>query len=96
MRRDKNARRHRITVRKVDRAVGAFVCPGTKTASAARNQTEVPPQGTNRHAFFADTETKGIKGSELVVFETYAHAPIYESVAEFNEKTLNFLTRHTG
>jgi pimeloyl-ACP methyl ester carboxylesterase len=44
---------------------------------------------------FADTETNGIKGSELVVFETCAHAPIYESVAEFNEKTLNFLKRHT-
>jgi hypothetical protein len=31
-----------------------------------------------------------------MVFETCAHAPIYESVAEFNEKTLNFLKRHTG
>ena len=38
----------------------------------------------------------GIKGSELVVFETSAHAPIYESVAEFNEKTLAFLTRQSG
>jgi hypothetical protein len=31
-----------------------------------------------------------------MVFETCADAPIYESVAEFNEKTLNFLKRHTG
>ena len=45
---------------------------------------------------FADPMTKGISGSELVVFETCAHAPIYESVAEFNEKTLAFLRRHTG
>jgi pimeloyl-ACP methyl ester carboxylesterase len=36
----------------------------------------------------------GINGSELLVFETCAHAPIYESVAEFNERTLSFLKRH--
>ncbi|HEY1942275.1 MAG TPA: alpha/beta hydrolase [Roseiarcus sp.] len=45
---------------------------------------------------FADTMKNGVKGSELVVFETCAHAPIYESVAEFNEKTLSFLDRHSG
>ena len=45
---------------------------------------------------FADALKNGIKGSELVVFETCAHAPIYESVAEFNEKTLAFLNRHAG
>jgi pimeloyl-ACP methyl ester carboxylesterase len=45
---------------------------------------------------FADALKTGISGSELVVFETCAHAPIYESVAEFNEKTLAFLLRQTG
>jgi len=45
---------------------------------------------------FAEPLQNGIKGSELVVFETCAHAPIYESVAEFNEKTLSFLKRHSG
>ena len=45
---------------------------------------------------FADALTSGIKGSELLVFETCAHAPIYQSTAEFNEKTLSFLNRHTG
>jgi pimeloyl-ACP methyl ester carboxylesterase len=45
---------------------------------------------------FADALKNAIKGSELVIFETCAHAPIYESVAEFNEKTLAFLNRHTG
>ena len=45
---------------------------------------------------FADTLTNGIKGNELVVFETCSHAPIYQSTAEFNEKTLSFLKRHTG
>jgi pimeloyl-ACP methyl ester carboxylesterase len=43
---------------------------------------------------FADAMKNGIKGSELLVFESSSHAPIYESVAEFNEKTLSFLTRH--
>jgi pimeloyl-ACP methyl ester carboxylesterase len=45
---------------------------------------------------FADAMTSGIKGSELYVFETSAHAPIYENVAEFNEKTLAFLQRQAG
>ena len=45
---------------------------------------------------FAGAMQGGIKGSELVVFEGCAHAPIYENVAEFNEKTLNFLQRHIG
>jgi dipeptidyl aminopeptidase/acylaminoacyl peptidase len=45
---------------------------------------------------FAEAMQSGIKMSELVVFETCAHAPIYESVAEFNEKTLGFLRRHSG
>jgi pimeloyl-ACP methyl ester carboxylesterase len=45
---------------------------------------------------FAEAMTGAIKGSELVVFETCAHAPIYESVAEFNDKTLAFLKRHAG
>lgn len=43
---------------------------------------------------FADAMKSGIKESELLVFETCAHAPIYQSVAEFNEKTLSFLKRH--
>ncbi len=42
---------------------------------------------------FAD-RLKTIRNSELLVFEDCSHAPIYESVAEFNEKTLQFLKRH--
>jgi pimeloyl-ACP methyl ester carboxylesterase len=38
----------------------------------------------------------GIPGSELVVFEGCAHAPIYEKVDEFNQRTLAFLTAHAG
>jgi pimeloyl-ACP methyl ester carboxylesterase len=45
---------------------------------------------------FADALTTGINGSELTVFETCAHAPIYQSTAEFNEKTLGFLKKHIG
>jgi pimeloyl-ACP methyl ester carboxylesterase len=40
---------------------------------------------------FADRLTGAIKGSTLVVFERYSHAPIYEAVDEFNQRTLTFL-----
>ena len=43
---------------------------------------------------FADRLTSGIRGSELLVFEGCAHAPLYQDVAEFNERTLAFLQRH--
>ena len=45
---------------------------------------------------FADRMTSTIKGSELVVFDDCAHAPLYEKIEEFNEKTLDFLLQHTG
>jgi 3-oxoadipate enol-lactonase len=45
---------------------------------------------------FADPLQKGIPGSELVVFEDCAHAPIYENVEDFNRRTLAFLQRHSG
>jgi hypothetical protein len=35
-----------------------------------------------------------IRDSELLIFEACAHAPIYEKVEEFNQKTLAFLQRH--
>jgi pimeloyl-ACP methyl ester carboxylesterase len=40
---------------------------------------------------FAEPLQSGIRNSELVVFENCAHAPIYERVEEFNQKTLHFL-----
>jgi pimeloyl-ACP methyl ester carboxylesterase len=43
---------------------------------------------------FADPLHGGIRNSELVVFEGCAHAPIYEKVEEFNERTLAFLGQH--
>ena len=45
---------------------------------------------------FVEPFTKGIKNSDLVIFEMCAHTPIYERVSEFNEKTLAFLKRHIG
>ncbi len=71
-------------------------------AAAQLSRIKAPTQITfGRHdqvtsLRFADALTGGIKGSELLVFETCAHAPIYQSTAEFNEKTLAFLDRHTG
>ena len=45
---------------------------------------------------FAGPITEAIAGSELLVFEDCAHAPIYENVDGFNERTLAFLQRHSG
>jgi 3-oxoadipate enol-lactonase len=45
---------------------------------------------------FADPLTAAIPDNDLVVFEGCAHAPIYEDVDGFNQRTLAFLERHTG
>jgi 3-oxoadipate enol-lactonase len=45
---------------------------------------------------FAEPLHRTIPGSELAVFEGCAHAPIYEKVGEFNQKTLVFLKQHAG
>jgi len=44
---------------------------------------------------FAGPLTEAIGGSELVIFEGCSHAPIYENVAEFNARTMDFLTRNS-
>jgi len=43
---------------------------------------------------FADRLKSGIKQSEMAIFETCSHAPIYEQVADFNQRTLAFLAKH--
>jgi pimeloyl-ACP methyl ester carboxylesterase len=69
-------------------------------ADAQLGKIRVPTQITfGRHDMvtstrFAERMTNGIKQSELGIFETCSHAPIYEQVAEFNEKTLAFLSNH--
>ena len=45
---------------------------------------------------FADAMKNGIRKSETVIFEDCSHAPIYENVAAFNQKTLAFLQRNAG
>jgi 3-oxoadipate enol-lactonase len=45
---------------------------------------------------FANRMIDSIRDSELLIFEGCAHAPIYEKVEEFNEKTLRFLQRHAA
>jgi pimeloyl-ACP methyl ester carboxylesterase len=45
---------------------------------------------------FADRMQARIRNAELLIFEGCAHAPIYENVGEFNEKTLRFLTGHAA
>jgi pimeloyl-ACP methyl ester carboxylesterase len=45
---------------------------------------------------FSDGMKNGIRKSETVIFEDCSHAPIYENVSEFNQKTLAFLKRNTG
>lgn len=71
-------------------------------AQAQLGRIKAPTQITfGRHDLvcstrFAEPMHKGIAGSELLVFEDCAHAPIYENVADFNAKTLAFLKRHSG
>jgi pimeloyl-ACP methyl ester carboxylesterase len=43
---------------------------------------------------FAEPLTTAIPDTEVIVFEDCAHAPIYENVDEFNERTLPFLLGH--
>ena len=45
---------------------------------------------------FAEPLRRGIRSSELLIFEGCAHAALYEQVAEFNQKTLAFLQSHAG
>jgi len=44
---------------------------------------------------FAAPLTEGIADTELIVFEDCAHAAIYENVEGFNQRTLEFLRRHS-
>ena len=45
---------------------------------------------------FAERVQRNIPQTELVIFEGCAHAPIYEKVDEFNQRTLAFLQQHAG
>jgi pimeloyl-ACP methyl ester carboxylesterase len=45
---------------------------------------------------FADGLKNAIRGSQVWVFDECAHAPIYERVEEFNQRTLAFLRQHAA
>ncbi len=45
---------------------------------------------------FAEPMNRAIRNSEMLIFEGCAHAPMYEKVEEFNQKTLQFLQRHAN
>jgi pimeloyl-ACP methyl ester carboxylesterase len=45
---------------------------------------------------FAEPLKNGIRRSELHIFEDCSHAPLYEDVAAFNERTLAFLRSHAS
>jgi len=45
---------------------------------------------------FAGPLTAAIPGAEMVVFENCSHAPIYEDVDGFNQRTMEFLRKHSG
>jgi len=46
--------------------------------------------------YLAETLTGKVTNAELHVFEDCAHAPIYQNVQAFNERTLAFLDKHVG
>lgn len=69
---------------------------------AQLHRIRVPTQITfGRHDMvtstrFADRLRSAIPSSEVVIFEDCAHAPIYERVDEFNQRTLAFLRQHAA
>jgi pimeloyl-ACP methyl ester carboxylesterase len=71
-------------------------------AEAQLGRIQAPTQITlGRHDLltstrFADPLRNAIPRSELVIFEGCAHAPIYERVDEFNQRTLAFLEQHAA
>ena len=71
-------------------------------AEAQLGKIEAPTQITfGQHDMctstrFAEPMKQAIQQAEIVIFEGCAHAPIYEKVDEFNQTTLEFLTRHSG
>ncbi len=45
---------------------------------------------------FADRLKNAVPDSEVLIFEDCAHAPIFERVDEFNQRTVEFLRRHAA
>src|SRR5262249_51189829 len=76
-----------VLAHNVEKQLGRITAP-TQVTFGARDQIT--------SSRFADRVTKGIRGAQVLIFDGCAHAPIYEKVDEFNQKTLAFLRRHSG
>ena len=88
-----------------EQPVGAFIQESDAVmahdAEGQLGRIQAPTQITfGRHDMltirFADRLKSSIRDSELHVFEDCSHAPLYENVPAFNEKTLGFLGKHAG
>ena len=75
-------------------AVIAHDCTAQLSRITAPTQITFGKRDAVTSTRFADQLTTQIRGSELLIFEGCAHAPIYEKVDEFNQKTLAFLQSH--
>lgn len=86
----------------VDAFIQASDAVMTHDAEAQLGKIRAPTQITfGRHDMVTSTRfaaglKNGIKNSELHIFEDCSHAPLYENVPAFNEKTLAFLSKHVG
>jgi pimeloyl-ACP methyl ester carboxylesterase len=83
------------------RVHSAVRCGDGHDAKAQLGRIQAPTQITfGRHDVltmrFADPLKNGIRNSELCIFEDCSHAPLYENVPAFNQKTLEFLSKHAG
>ena len=71
-------------------------------AEAQLRKVRAPTQITfGRHDMvtstrFAEPLKNGIENSELHIFEDCSHAPLYQNVAAFNERTRAFLRSHAS
>jgi len=76
-----------VIVHDVERHLGAITAPTQITFGRLDMVTSTR---------FAERMQRNIPQTELVIFEGCAHAPIYEKVDEFNQRTLAFLQQHAG
>ena len=78
------------------RAVMAHDASAQLTRISAPTQITVGSRDQICSTRFAVPMKEQIRGAELVIFNGCAHAHIYEQVEEFNQKSLQFLLRHSG
>jgi pimeloyl-ACP methyl ester carboxylesterase len=74
-------------------AVIAHDCSAQLGQITARTQITFGRRDAVTSTRFADQMTRGIAGSEVLIFEECAHFPFCEKVEEFNQRTLEFLLR---